>query len=110
MLSTKSLKFINLYATIFSYVCSLRNISIEQEKIDTIINYYESGVFTNVGNYLSNHGFPIVTIKVLEDKIVDDMNLEINDFKLKFQSNELKLNSILDDYEKRLLQNLMSVE
>ena len=100
-------KFISLYASIFSYVCKTRGIEVKRENIDIIINYYETGVFTNIGNHLSSRGYPNITIKELENVEFNEMNLDLTVFIEKLNSGDLNIISYLDDYERNLLFEIL---
>lgn len=102
-------KFISIFASIFNYVCDKKNIIDKPLNFEPIINFYEFGVFTPVGQFLIEKGFPLEAIRTLESKQFRIMNLEIEIFKDRFKDNIQVISKFLDEYEIILLNEMISL-
>ncbi|MBR3839607.1 MAG: DEAD/DEAH box helicase [Erysipelotrichales bacterium] len=101
-------KYLNLHFAIFVYVCKLKEIEINETCIEKIINYYETGVFTKIGTYLINKGYPNITVKELETKNSVEMELEIDEFKSRLLTGNLVLIKQLDEFERDFLLRIFN--
>lgn len=101
-------KLINLFSTIFNFVVLSRELIHSQVNFETIINFYEFGVFSSVGQFLLESGFPVETIKILEDKHHRIMLLEPIVFRESIEEHLKVLSDSLDEYEVLLIKDIIT--
>lgn len=101
-------KLLSVYTSILVFICQTRNIEISKEAVKRIINYYETGVKSTVGNELRNKGLPIITIRILEKEFSEHMYDSFDKFKLFYHDMKgTKFDNHLDDFEMKLLKELI---
>lgn len=98
-------KLLNVYFEIFKYVYK-KKVENTNLNFDYIITFFEIGIFSNIGTYLFEKGFPLETIKELERYHQQEMNLEIDEFRVN-KGRLLKKFSNLDPYELLLINELI---
>nr|WP_251130645.1 helicase-related protein [Exiguobacterium sp. s124] len=99
-------KLLNVYFEVFKYVY-VEKVKAVELNFDYIITFFETGIFSEMGTYLFEKGYPIETIKELERSFQEIMNLEIGEFSLNKTKNLEKLSKTLDTYELLLLDELI---
>lgn len=99
-------KFLNVYFEIFKYVYKYKIEEIDLN-LDYIITFFEIGIFSNIGTYLFEKGFPLETVKELEKKYPQEMNLEIDELKVNKGIYIDKFSKFLDAYELLLINELI---
>lgn len=104
-------KFISIFVNLLKYVCSLPNIQIITENLatDAIIRFFELGVRTQFGSVLAEGGFPIATIKYLENNLGKTMSRDISDIILNFKDYRNGFISVLDKYEYNLIMKQIDI-
>jgi len=103
-------RFISIFTNILEYVCSLDEFQIDTKslEIDKIINFYELGVFTNIGIFLAEAGFPIPTIKELERFMPSLMESDIEFARENYRRIERIIRRYLDSYEYKLFVKIFN--
>lgn len=101
-------KYISIFESLLSHVCSTKNIATEKLAFDAIIRFFELGVDTEVGLFLAESGFPIPTLKMLERQVRDLMTLSVDEFRAHFVNSESMLQNVLDEYEIKLMRKLLN--
>jgi len=103
-------RFISIFANILEYVCSLEEFQVDTKSmdIDKIINFFELGVFTNIGVYLAEAGFPIPTIKELERSMPRIMESDIEFARKNHKRLERIITRYLDSYEYKLFVRIFN--
>lgn len=99
-------KLLNVYFEIFKYVYREKVEEIELD-FDYIITFFEIGIFSNLGTYLFENGYPVEAIKELERKFQALMNVEIDEIKLNKTKYLREFSKVLDAYELLLLNDLI---
>jgi superfamily II DNA/RNA helicase len=100
-------RLLTIYSHVFEYVCQKQGVKFNAETFDSIVMFFELGVFTNVGVILAEKGFPINAVKLLEERYEDFM-ADVQTFTGMTANSDQLAESGLDEYEIDLLLRLMS--
>lgn len=100
-------KYLSIFGNLLEYVCVQRNIDSTALSIESIIRFYELGVRSDFGTYLAESGFPIPTIKELENTNIEIMDQSYETISQNFAEYQLFFREQLDDFEYYLLRKLL---
>lgn len=102
-------KYISVFGHILKYVSELPEININTDSLslESIIRFYELGVQTEFGVFLAEMGFPITSIKLLEQNMRETMNYSKEAITNTFQHLEEEFKKHLDVYELNLMKKLL---
>ena len=97
---------LNLYETLHNYYLQSTGVADEEQKnysLAPLISFFETGVKTDFGKMLSDSGFPLDTIKQIENKFHNELrSLPEQQYSTFVSDNRETIESLLDNLEKRL--------
>lgn len=108
ILEHKIPQLISLFDSVYCYVANLNGRNIDGFSLSSVARFYETGVKSSVGEYLSEFGFPIDTIRSLE-KNIPDIESKTKDNARQYCREIYKKHIIplLDEYEQLLFAAAM---
>lgn len=101
-------KLLSLFECIFLYSSTLRKKFLKDFSMSKVIRYYETGVQSYFGEQLVEFGFPVDAIKRIEDNNVKLISMNADLSKKYVQENLYKINNLLDEYERDLLNKALN--
>lgn len=96
-------KLLCFFEAIYQQAGRIKGYDMDDFNLSLIIRFFELGVTTAFGLYLIEYGYPIDTIKLIEEKLVALKNMEIDESLLFVRDNLDKIKKFLDNYEMDLL-------
>lgn len=99
-------RLLTIYSHVFEYVCQKQGLKFSAEAFDSIVMFFELGVFTNVGVILAEKGFPINAVRLLEERYEVFM-ADMSAFTGMVVDGDRLDESGLDEYEVDLLLRLV---
>ena len=72
--------------------------------MSSIIRFFELGVRTYFGVYLVEFGFPVDAIRDIEQILVELSEMDLNESIIFVRANSQRLNRVLDNYEKVVME------
>ena len=100
-------KMLALFESIFVCATKIRGKTLEKFSLSKVIRFYETGVKSYFGEQLVEFGFPVDAIKRIEEKNSKLITLNTESTKKYVVSNLQKILSVLDEYEKKLMENAL---
>jgi len=100
-------KMLALFESIFTYAAELKRISLNNFSLSKVIRFYETGVRSYFGEQLVEFGFPIDAIRRIEDKYPQLLALGRAEVKEYVINRKQNIDSLLDEYEKKLLNRAL---
>lgn len=97
-------KVISLFEPILIYVAEYKGISMSDFSLSKVISFYETGVRSPFGAGLVEFGFPVDTVRAIESKFYELISKDAMEGKTFYFSNKEKIHTLLDDYEKLLIE------
>lgn len=99
----------SVFSNILSYVCGTLNISSESLALDAAVQVFEfGGVSTELGVTLADGGFPLRTVRLLEQQQPGLMILPVVEFLQRLMALDSQLTILLDKYEIILIREILS--
>ena len=99
-------QILSLFESIFICSAKFRGFEVGEFSLSKVKRFYETGVKSAIGEYLIEYGFPLDTIRKLEDTYPI---LSMNELSAKhfFQTNWKQVERVLDAYERLLFIDAM---
>ncbi|WP_073075900.1 helicase-related protein [Sporobacter termitidis] len=102
-------KILSLFESIFDFVAKQRGYNVGEFSLSKVKRFYETGVRTSFGEHLSEYGFPLDTIRMLETNFPILLSLTGIQVKNFCSSNKDKIMGKLDAYEQLLFDNAIKI-
>lgn len=100
-------KYFMLIQALYNYACELNNNSDKQVDLTNLTRFFETGVESNIGQYLVDRGMPAVIIRKLERKLPKIKSLSVEEAMAYLVDNKLSYINLMDKFERKVFNSLI---
>lgn len=100
-------KYIILIQALYNYACEINNNLDQQVDLSNLTRFFETGVESEIGQYLVERGMPAVVIRKLENKILGIKGLSVEDGMSYLRDNKINCITLMDNFEKRIFYSIV---
>ncbi|MPN24305.1 hypothetical protein SDC9_171701 [bioreactor metagenome] len=93
-----------MFESIFSFAAEKKGFNISGFSLSKVTRFYETGVRSAFGEELAEFGFPTNTIREIEKHFPQLLDFDIGQSKTFYFQNKGNVYTLLDSYEKHLIQ------